>query len=454
MRARISPALLAFVSIAVLSAQQAQACSVPVFRYALERWRPDPFLVVVFHRGALDAEHAKLVKQFDEYQGQDKVANLRVVDVDLDNLKPEERDDDRFLSEEWKRQKTDVLPWIVIDYPVPTKNRVFEGPLTAFEDKKSISSLVDSPMRQELKKRILGHHTGVFLLLEGSDKAANEAAAKLIADEIPKLEKSLKLPDIDPDDVKAGLISIDPDELKIKFSMIRLKRDAPEEKWLVKMLLGSDADFNLLDKEYDTTPIMFPVFGRGRSLPCLIEQGINEERIYEVGSALTQSCTCEIKNQNPGIDLLMSVDWDALVEIREVDQELPPLLGLGQFVGPGKKDVNHDAAPTVVAKADTPDHGHEQTTGDSKPAAPEKDGHQDAAGNTDGGDDPAKNSLAVGKAKDFDDSQETASASGSGSATPETSSGSERLAGKVSMVAIVGGVIVVLSTLLVATRKG
>lgn len=458
MRARISPAVMAFASIAVLSAQWAEACSVPVFRYALERWRPDPYLVVVFHRGTLDAEHTKIVKQFEEFQGPDQVANLRVVDVDLDQLKPDERDDDRFLAEEWERQKTDVLPWVVVDYPVPTKNRVFEGPLTAFEDKKALASLVDSPIRQEIKKRILGNHTGVFLLLEGSDKEANEAAAKLIEAEIPKMEKSLKLPDIDPNDVKAGLISVDPDQLKIKFSMLRLKRDTPAEKWFVKILLGSDADFNLFDKEYDTTPIMFPVFGRGRSLPCLIEQGINQERLHEVGSALTQSCTCEIKNQNPGIDLLMSVDWDALVEIREVDQELPPLMGLGQFVGPDKKNANQGKAGDVVAKANTPDN-EDAPKFDGKPAAGSND---DSTGKTDtpsdaqntGGDDtPAKNTLPVTNPDDSDDPSEDASSDGSSSADQEASRWSELLAGKVTMVAIVGGIIVVMSTWL-AIRRG
>ncbi|HUQ72324.1 MAG TPA: hypothetical protein VM165_22550, partial [Planctomycetaceae bacterium] len=30
------------------------ACNVPVFRYALEHWRPDPYRLTVLHRGPLD----------------------------------------------------------------------------------------------------------------------------------------------------------------------------------------------------------------------------------------------------------------------------------------------------------------------------------------------------------------------------------------------------------------
>ena len=34
----------------------AQACSVPVFRYALERWPADAYRLVIFHNGPLSAE--------------------------------------------------------------------------------------------------------------------------------------------------------------------------------------------------------------------------------------------------------------------------------------------------------------------------------------------------------------------------------------------------------------
>ena len=45
----------------VLSATIAFACNVPVFRYALERWRPDLCEVIVFHDGKLsDQQEQKL----------------------------------------------------------------------------------------------------------------------------------------------------------------------------------------------------------------------------------------------------------------------------------------------------------------------------------------------------------------------------------------------------------
>src|SRR3954471_386569 len=43
------------------AAPWADACSVPVFRYALERWAPSPYEVLVFHdRPLTDAESKRL----------------------------------------------------------------------------------------------------------------------------------------------------------------------------------------------------------------------------------------------------------------------------------------------------------------------------------------------------------------------------------------------------------
>src|SRR5262245_42689122 len=84
-----SPALRGFVlfaSIAVLlsSASAARACNVPVFRFALERWRPDNYQVIVYHRGPLPAEAKKTVALLEQYGPEKaKPANLSLKVVDL-----------------------------------------------------------------------------------------------------------------------------------------------------------------------------------------------------------------------------------------------------------------------------------------------------------------------------------------------------------------------------------
>ena len=43
-----------------------EACQVPVFRYALERWQPDPYELVIVHKGSLPKEQAPLLVHLEE----------------------------------------------------------------------------------------------------------------------------------------------------------------------------------------------------------------------------------------------------------------------------------------------------------------------------------------------------------------------------------------------------
>ena len=47
----------------VLTAAPLWACNVPVFRYALEHWRSDPYQVVFFHRGELTPEQTAEIQR-------------------------------------------------------------------------------------------------------------------------------------------------------------------------------------------------------------------------------------------------------------------------------------------------------------------------------------------------------------------------------------------------------
>jgi hypothetical protein len=167
----------------------------------------------------------------------------------------------------------------------------------------------------------------VWAFLESGDEQKDNAAAGLLERRLRHLEANLQLPEINPRDVIDGLISIDESDLKIAFSTLRLSRADPAEEIFIRMLLGSESDL----KDYAKEPIVFPIFGRGRALFALAGEGIAEDVIDEAGLFLTGSCSCEVKEQNPGIDLVMSVHWDRLVRRRlDIDRELPPLAG---FVG-------------------------------------------------------------------------------------------------------------------------
>ena len=57
---------------------------------------------------------------------------------------------------------------------------------------------------------------------------------------------------------------------------------------------------------------MFPIFGRGRVVPPATGEEIQPEAIREMAEFLTGPCSCEVKEMNPGYDLLLSADWKSL----------------------------------------------------------------------------------------------------------------------------------------------
>jgi hypothetical protein len=299
------------------------ACSVPVYRYALEKWLPDPYLVTVFHRGPINAEHQKFVDLLSVNSvGGTPLANIRLKPVDLNQkLLPEH-------EQLWQEQRTTVLPWIVLQTPARSGpvSTVWAGELTAA----AAESVMSSPARKELAERLLRGDSIVWLLLESGDVQADDKAFETISAEVLRLQGTLKLPELDAADAEA--LKIEADSLKLAFSAMRVSRTNPAEQLMVEMLLRVEPD--LRDPDYAGQPMAFPVFGRGRALHALVGAGISGELIEDASRFLTGACQCTVKAENPGVDLLFSVDWDHLVTpagTKEVT--LPPLAGFTGFLG-------------------------------------------------------------------------------------------------------------------------
>jgi len=123
----------------------------------------------------------------------------------------------------------------------------------------------------------------------------------------------------------------------MQFSTITVRRDDPAEQFLINSLLRSEDD--LLDFD---EPLAFPVFGQGRVLYALVGKGISTATVRAASQFIGGPCSCQVKNQNPGFDLLLDYDWtkavgDVLISepIETVDTEAnaPRLL----TIPPGRK---------------------------------------------------------------------------------------------------------------------
>jgi len=88
-----------------------------------------------------------------------------------------------------------------------------------------------------------------------------------------------------------------------------VSRDDPSEQALVSMLLDVEEDL----AEF-TEPMIFGVYGRARAGWPYLGKGITAENMNDCLAYMSGACSCEVKEQNPGMDLLVAADWDAAAE--------------------------------------------------------------------------------------------------------------------------------------------
>lgn len=333
-------AAIAF-SAALSLAAMAYACNVPVFRFALERWRPDVYRVTLLHRGPLSEAQREMFRPLEE--GQEKgFANFVLQVVDVSELQKPTDDQQgpvaEILSGAWSRLGMGEA-WLIVQYPalVRVDVPVWSGPLTS----EAVTRLTGSPVRQELVRRLTDGQSAVWLLLESGDEDKDNAAAELLEEELRELQRSLKLPELtaDPDD---ELLASTP--LKLAFSVLRVPKSTAAEEALAGMLIRCEPD--LFER---SDPMVFPVFGRGRALLPLIGAGITAKNIQEAAAFLVGPCSCQVKEQNPGFDVLLSADWDTLLS--QSGQQLTAFQTRGPLAGSGETELVPIPSGSHVEKA-------------------------------------------------------------------------------------------------------
>ena len=278
----------------------ASACNVPVFRYALERWPADLYELVVLHDGPLSAEDEAVLGRLRENdRGSIVSANFRVRAAEIGEVK------DPMLKRLWSQRDASSAPLLVTLYPrdareVPDR-LVAALPLT----KENVDRLVDSPARQKVVKRILSGDSAVWLFLPSGDPEQDQQALRTLRSQVSLNQKDLELPPQDEIEADEYFQAENPIELRLGFSVVEVDREDPSEQFLIQMLLGSEPDLEQLEQ-----PMAFPVIGRGRALYALVGKGIFSETIGMASRFVVGPCSCQVKDQNPGFDLLLAVDWE------------------------------------------------------------------------------------------------------------------------------------------------
>lgn len=262
--------LLALV--AMFSAVSARACSIPVFRYALDRWSADPYALEVSVNNAQDEAVGRFLRNF--------------TDSSPLNLTP-------------TRLQTEGASQLVFPHAAPDAPPAWLGAL----DGPSLAKLTDSPARAEVVRRILDGEVAVWVLVSSGDQGADDQAVAAMEKRLRYLEQVAQLPQIDPSDPTSKL-GPGP-ALRVKFSLLRVARDNPAEQPFLRMLAGPKAG-----GEVAPGPWFALIFGRGRVLGAWPAAGFGDEQIDEACLFLLGACSCQVKRLNPGWDLLLNADWN------------------------------------------------------------------------------------------------------------------------------------------------
>ena len=313
------------LAVFVLAAAAASACSIPVFRYALTRWRATPYVAAVVHEKPLSEDDRAVISYLKKQVSErDTPPNLRVKKLNVKKNKKAR-----------KRLEPDSTPSIMLIHPqLPPDHRVvWQAPIK----KKAVDRMVQSPVRKKLAQRLLDGHAAVWLLLESGNKQKDRQARKTLKTRLEKMEEMVRLPmGYNPPGQSSGSGGDKKGGKKeVNFSMLRLDRSDPQEKALVSILLHSEP--GLTKDKYRDDPMAFPVFGRGRVLYGLVGEGINKSNIARVSAFLVGGCQCQVKSAAPGKDLLISADWSSVAYGRGPGGAPPSVQGALGGRGSGKK---------------------------------------------------------------------------------------------------------------------
>lgn len=290
--------LSSLLVLALSLASNVCACSIPVFRYGLERWRPDSCELIVFYDTELSAQDEQLVFELESTAFKnDGLANAKFIRA---TINAESTDGYQPIGETLRDEHTLELPYVVVRTKLGRGQTInhWHGSL---DDVRS-TNLLQSPARKELSRRLLLGDSIVWLMLGSPDEKRTQATREVLSTAFKTLHTKVMLPE------GVGLPGSELHSdvpLLVKFSLLEMDPEDEREQFLVQLLSGFEPEA-ISDRE----PLLVPVFGRGRALEVIPARDIDCRLIGDVTLFLSGACSCQVKEQNLGFDLLITEDWD------------------------------------------------------------------------------------------------------------------------------------------------
>ena len=266
---------LPVLALCLLNASAAECCTIPVFRYALDRWEADKFHLVLPASAAQDQALNDLLRPL-RANGK---ANLEI-----------------------QTSKDATLAQAELRFSTRDQAKLWSGKV----DADSLPALLDSPARKTITEHVLAGDSIIWVMTDRGTPD-DEANAQRIAKRLRFLEQAAALPIQDPNDPDSQLGPGPP--LRLKFTLLRLRSDDPAEQLLIKMLAGPKGDIDPAKTSFAAA-----VFARGRVLGSWPVDALDDTALEDACMFLIGRCSCRMKNENPGWDILLNVDWPKALE--------------------------------------------------------------------------------------------------------------------------------------------
>ncbi len=202
---------------------------------------------------------------------------------------------------ELQSEAATALPYVMVRTQLGRGRFVngWHGPLDSLRD----AAVFESPARQDLGRRLLDGHAIVWLMIGSHDERRNAEARQLLSDNFETLAKKVELPEgigLPGSELHSEI------PLLLRFSLLEIDRSDPQEAFLIKLLSGFQPE-----AVTDGEPLIVPVFGRGRALEVIPASDLSSSLMEDLTLFLSGACSCQVKEQNPGFDLLLAVDWNS-----------------------------------------------------------------------------------------------------------------------------------------------
>lgn len=239
-----------FIKIIAIAGLISLACTTKVSEWVLLNSLPNQYTLIYFHKIPLTEKTRQ--------QNVEVNKNIFEANIQFKNVIKEDVDQ----------------PYYALYY----ENRL----VSRYNDPEKLRNLISSPVRDKIAEELKSGKLCVLLYLN--------------SDIQEKDDKGIQV-------VKNAIASSPFGEI---ITVIELSRNNSAENHFISMLLNVESDLKDIKE-----PMLFGIFGRFKALEPLLAGGITEENINLMIDFLTADCSCLIKDNLPGTDILYINKWEA-----------------------------------------------------------------------------------------------------------------------------------------------